>query len=190
MIVPVYGALVPCVNMQTVMASTFAPERAQCRLANPTRLRMHIRPIEPADVAAVAALFRSLAAEFIVHESSPDAAATFLRDNDEQGFLAYLRLGHAYHVAEIDGELAGFIAVRERQHLYHMFVARQFHRRGVARALWDVARRAAIVAGSDGSFTVNASNYALPVYQALGFERTAPMQCVNGLYFNPMKRPA
>ncbi|NHZ37899.1 GNAT family N-acetyltransferase [Massilia rubra] len=150
---------------------------------------MHIRPIEHSDVPAVAALFRALAIEFIVHESSPEAAATFLRDNDEEGFHGFLRLGHAYHVAEIDGELAGFIAVRERQHLYHMFVAKQFHGRGIARALWDVARRAAIVAGGDGSFTVNASNYALPVYEAMGFERTAPMQCVNGLYFNPMKRP-
>lgn len=151
---------------------------------------MHIRPIEHSDVAAVAAMFRALAIEFIVHESPPEAAATFLRDNDEEGFLGFLRLGHAYHVAEVDGELAGFIAVRERQHLYHMFVAKKFHGRGIARALWNVARRAAIVAGGDGSFTVNASNYALPVYEAMGFERTAPMQCVNGLYFNPMKRPA
>lgn len=151
---------------------------------------MRIRPIEHSDVPAVAALFRALATEFIVHESPPEAAATFLRDNDEAGFQGFLRLGHAYHVAEIDGELAGFIAIRERQHLYHMFVAKRFHRRGVARALWDVARRAAIVAGGDGSFTVNASNYALPVYQAMGFQRSAPMQCVNGLYFNPMQRPA
>ncbi|NHZ87475.1 GNAT family N-acetyltransferase [Massilia sp. CCM 8733] len=151
---------------------------------------MHIRPIEHSDVTAVAAMFRALAIEFIVHASPPEAAATFLRDNDEEGFLGFLRLGHAYHVAEVDGELAGFIAVRERQHLYHMFVAKKFHGRGIARAMWDVARRQAIVAGGDGSFTVNASNYALPVYQAMGFQRTAPMQCVNGLYFNPMQRPA
>lgn len=151
---------------------------------------MRIRPIEHRDIPAVAALFRALATEFIVHESSPEAAATFLRENDEEGFAAFLRIGHVYHVADIDGELAGFIAIRERRHLFHMFVASPYQRRGVARALWDVARREAIAAGGDGSFTVNASNYALPVYEAMGFERTAPMQCVNGLYFNPMKRPA
>ena len=151
---------------------------------------MRIRPIEPSDIPAVAALFRALAIEFIVHESPPEGAATFLRENDEEGVLGFMRLGYVYHVAEIDGELAGFIAIRERKHVHHMFVARQFHRRGVARALWDVARREAVNAGGDGSFTVNASNYALPVYEAMGFERTAPMQCVKGLYFNPMKRPA
>lgn len=151
---------------------------------------MRLRPIEHSDIPAVAALFRALATEFIVHESPPEAAATFLRENDEEGIAGFLRIGHVYHVADIDGELAGFIAIRERRHLFHLFVASPYQRRGVARALWDVARRAAIVAGGDGSFTVNASNYALPVYEALGFERSAPMQCVNGLYFNPMKRPA
>ncbi|MCE3604102.1 GNAT family N-acetyltransferase [Massilia sp. P8910] len=151
---------------------------------------MHIRPIEPGDIPAVVVLFRALATEFIVHESPPEVAATFLRDNDEQGFQGFLAKGYVYHVAEIDGGLAGFIAVRERKHLYHMFVGKNFHGRGVARAMWDVARRAAMEGGGDGSFTVNSSNYALPVYQSMGFERSAPMQSVNGLYFNPMKLSA
>ncbi|ATQ77575.1 GNAT family N-acetyltransferase [Massilia violaceinigra] len=151
---------------------------------------MRIRPIEPSDIPAVVALFRALATEFIVHESPPEVVATFLRDNDEQGFQGFLAKGYVYHVAEIDGELAGFIAVRERRHLYHMFVGKNFHGRGVARAMWDVARREAIDGGGDGSFTVNSSNYALPVYQAMGFERASPMQSVNGLHFNPMKLPA
>ncbi|MCY0910502.1 GNAT family N-acetyltransferase [Massilia antarctica] len=151
---------------------------------------MHIRPIEPGDIPAVVVLFRALATEFIVHESPPEVAATFLRDNDEQGFQGFLAKGYVYHVAEIDGGLAGFIAVRERKHLYHMFVGKNFHGCGVARAMWDVARRAAMEGGGDGSFTVNSSNYALPVYQSMGFERSAPMQSVNGLYFNPMKLSA
>ncbi|MDQ1922441.1 GNAT family N-acetyltransferase [Massilia pseudoviolaceinigra] len=151
---------------------------------------MRIRPIEPSDIPAVVALFRALATEFIVHESPPEVVATFLRDNDEQGFQGFLAKGYVYHVAEIGGELAGFIAIRERKHLYHMFVGKNFHGRGVARAMWDVARREAIDGGGDGSFTVNSSNYALPVYQAMGFERTSPMQSVNGLFFNPMKLPA
>ena len=52
--------------------------------------------------------------------------------------------------------------------------------------LWEVARPAAIDAGGSGSFTVNASNFAVPVYEAMGFVRTAPTQCLKGLYFNPM----
>ncbi len=50
-----------------------------------------------------------------------------------------------------------------------------------------MGRRARRGAGNPGLFTVNASNYAVGVYEALGFARTAPIQCKNGIYFNPMQ---
>jgi hypothetical protein len=50
-----------------------------------------------------------------------------------------------------------------------------------------VARREAVARGGPGQFTVNSSNYAVPVYEAFGFVRTAPTQCLKGLYFNPMR---
>jgi ribosomal protein S18 acetylase RimI-like enzyme len=149
---------------------------------------MWIRSIEEADLPAVARLLNLLSREFIVHESTPEGAATFLRENDEEAIRGYIGMGHVYHVAESDdGEIAGFIAVRDHSHLFHMFVGAKFQRQGVGRRLWEVARAQAIAAGGSGSFTVNASNYAVPVYEALGFLQSAPMQCVKGLYFNPMK---
>jgi ribosomal protein S18 acetylase RimI-like enzyme len=147
---------------------------------------MQIRAIEAADINAVASLFRALAIEFIVHESPPEAACTFLRENDAEAIRAYIDKGYVYHVAVSGGEIAGFVAVRERSHLFHLFVAKAWQRRGLARRLWQQARRQAIEDGGDGRFTVNSSNYALPLYHALGFVRTASMQCNNGLYFNPM----
>ncbi|UUZ49196.1 GNAT family N-acetyltransferase [Massilia sp. B-10] len=36
-------------------------------------------------------------------------------------------------------------------------------------------------------FTVNSSNYAVPVYEALGFVRTMPKLSRNGIEFNPMQ---
>lgn len=148
---------------------------------------MLIRFMEEPDVPAVALLLRALAEEFIVHESPCEGRVTFLRENDEEGLRGYLARGFVYHVAEIDGELAGFVAVRERSHLFQLFVGKRWHRRGVARALWEVARRAACEGGHPGVRTVNASNYAVPVYEALGFVRTAPMQYRKGVYFNPME---
>jgi GNAT superfamily N-acetyltransferase len=148
---------------------------------------MLIRPIEERDIAAVARLLDVLAREFIVHESTPEGASTFLRENDEAGIRGYIAMGHVYHVAECDGEIAGFIAIRERKHLFHMFVGARWQGRGMSRKLWEVARAAAIDTGASGQFTVNASNFAVPVYEAMGFVRTAPMQCVKGLFFNPME---
>lgn len=150
-------------------------------------MNMQIRPLEPTDIPAVSRLLRALAAEFIVHESPPEGAATFLRENDEDGVRGFVERGHVYHVALADGELAGFIAVRDNSHLFHMFVDKRYQRRGVARRLWEVARDAARAAGNPGYFTVNSSNHALPVYTGWGFVPTAPLQCVKGLVFTPMR---
>jgi GNAT superfamily N-acetyltransferase len=148
---------------------------------------MLIRPLEDADIPAVARLLKELASEFVVHESPPEGAATFLRENDETGLRGFVERGHVYHVALVGGELAGFIGVRDTSHLFHLFVAKHWHGQGIARKLWQVAREAALAAGNPGYFTINSSNHALPVYQAWGFVRTAPMQCTKGLYYNPMR---
>ncbi len=148
---------------------------------------MLIRPLVATDIPAVAALLRELAREYIVHESPPEGASTFLAENDEMGVRGFLARGHVYHVAVIDSAVAGFVAVRDRSHLFHLFVGKRWHRRGVARALWQTAYDAALQAGGDGAFTVNSSNFAVPVYEAFGFVRVGPTQCAKGLYFNPMR---
>ena len=148
---------------------------------------MFIRPCEDRDLPAMARLFRASALEYIVHDSPREGACSFLRENDEEGLRGFVRSGHFYHVAFEAGELAGFIAIRNNDHLYHLFVDRRWHRQGLARRLWDVARAAALARGGAGSFTVNASSFAVPVYEAFGFERTGPLQCVKGLKVNPMR---
>lgn len=145
---------------------------------------MQIRPLEEPDIAQVARLFRALSQQFIVHDAPAEGAAMFLRENDEQALRGFIAAGtHVYHVADDNGSIAGFIAVRARTHLFHLFVAQSHHGQGLARRLWDAARAAS---GHDGTFTVNASTYALPVYRAFGFVPTAPLQCVKDVTFTPM----
>jgi ribosomal protein S18 acetylase RimI-like enzyme len=158
---------------------------------------MLIRPIAEADIPAAAALLRRAAEEFILHESTPEGAARFLAEQGEDGLRRFIADGYVYHVAVVDGELAGFIGIRGRSHVYGLYVDKRWQRRGIARRLWDTARAVALagVASVDpvehsgahpGEFTVNASNYAVALYEALGFERTAPMQ-VGIVRYNPMR---
>ncbi len=130
---------------------------------------------------------RRLSDEFIVHECTPGAAADFARENDELGIRGFVNAGMVYYVAENAGEITGFIAIRENKHVFHMFVDKTHHRQGIAKALWQTARQAALDAGNPGVFTVNASTFALPVYESLGFARTAALQCKNGIYYTPMQ---
>ncbi len=148
---------------------------------------MNIRPVRETEIAAVAALLRAASEEFIVNKSSPEAAAAFLNENDESCIRAFILAGTAYYVAELDGALAGFIALRENKHVFHVFVDKRYHRRGIARAMFERVRRDAIAAGNPGLFTVNASNYAVTLYEKLGFVRTDGTLCKNGLAYNPMQ---
>jgi GNAT superfamily N-acetyltransferase len=147
---------------------------------------MLIRPLILADIPAAADLLARAATAFILPESAPADAAAFLAEQDAAALRRNVDGGYVYHVALVDGVLAGFIGVRDASHLYHLFVDARFQRRGIARRLWDVARAAALGPGHPGVFTVNASNAALPFYLALGFERTAPMQ-VRLVRYNPMR---
>ena len=151
---------------------------------------MHIRPLQQTDIPAVAALLATLARQFIINESSPEAARAFLDANGEDGLRGMIERGFVYHLAEIGEQVVGFIGLREHKHLFHMFVASEHHGQGLGRALWAVARQGAVDAGGSGVFTVNASNHAVAVYEKLGFVRTAPTQFVNGIYFNPMQLDA
>jgi GNAT superfamily N-acetyltransferase len=127
-----------------------------------------------------AAMLRTLAQTFITPGMAAEAAATFLRENDAEAMLVNRARGHLVRIAEIGGATAGFIAIRPPSHVFHQFVAQAYHRRGVARQLWDGARGAAT------AFTVNASPYAVPAYEALGFACAGPMACVRGVSFQPM----
>jgi GNAT superfamily N-acetyltransferase len=142
-----------------------------------------IRSASDSDFPGMAQMLHTLATRFIVPDMPPEAAATFLRENNEAALLAYRAAGHVTSVAEIDGTLAGFISIRPPSHVFHLFVAERWHRRGVARALWELARARA---APGAAFTVNASPYAVPAYVALGFRCDGALQCRNGVTFQPM----
>lgn len=88
--------------------------------------------------------------------------------------------------AFVDGRLAGVVAIRDRSHLYHLFVAAEFQKRGLARTLWNHAKQAALLAGSARIFTVNSTPHAEPVYERFGFQATGPRVEANGIAFIPM----
>ena len=57
----------------------------------------------------------------------------------------------------------------------------------MARRLWQAVRDASIAGGNTTGFTVNASLYALPLYERLGFVATGPKVEMDGIAFVPMR---
>ena len=150
---------------------------------------MEFRAGSPADAEAIAALVASFQSE-LTDDPAGAGAEKYLASvsvQAERGYLASER--YQYLVAYSDSELAGFIAIRDGSHLFHLFVERAHQRQGIARRLWERALEELCAPGSDGGFTVNSSLRAVPVYQAFGFVPAGSIQSIHGISFLPMRRP-
>lgn len=94
---------------------------------------------------------------------------------------------YRYWMAYAGAELAGVVAMRDNRHLFHLFVARALHGRGLARQLWNAAGQAALEAGNTEGYTVNSSPSALPIYLRFGFVPTGPRVEQHGIAYIPMR---
>lgn len=142
-----------------------------------------IRVAAPAEVPAITSLIRSV----LPFLTKADDGVSFASTVTEENVLGFVTENDGrYQVAFVDGELAGVVSVRDNSHLFHLYVAERFHRRGIARALWQAARDDAQARGNPGRFTVKSSPYAVGVYERFGFKATGPRAEQGGLAYVPM----
>jgi len=87
----------------------------------------------------------------------------------------------------IGNEPAGVIAMKGKDHISLLFVKKEYHRRGIARKLFETASDECNQEKSLEKFTVNSSPYAVEVYRRLGFVPTGTEENVNGIRFTPME---
>jgi len=141
------------------------------------------------DAQRISALLTALAEEFIVGEFSTEGRLHLLAHFGVSEMETRLEAReYRFQVAEDGAVLAGVVAVRAGTHLQYLFVARSHQRCGLARRLWDLARLDAIGGGNAaGRFSVNASSYAVPAYERLGFRCVGPVRQENGVRFQPME---
>jgi GNAT superfamily N-acetyltransferase len=151
---------------------------------------MEFRTGSPVDAEVIAGLIASFQSE-LTDDPSGAGAEEFLASvslRAEREYLASER--YRYFVAYSDSQLAGFIAIRDGSHLFHLFVDRAYQRQGLGRLLWQQALREMCTPNSEGVFTVNSSLSAVPVYRSFGFVPADSRQSVHGISFLPMRRPA
>ena len=151
---------------------------------------MEFRAGSPSDAEAIAGLIASFQSA-LTDDPSGAGAEQYLASVSVQAEREYLASErYRYLLAYSDSQLAGFIAIRDGSHLFHLFVDRAHQRQGIARLLWERAVRKLCAPGSEGGFTVNSSLSAAPVYQAFGFVPAGALQSMHGISFLPMRRPA
>ena len=146
-----------------------------------------IRPAQLEDAEAISQLiYESIQA--VMPRPQDEGADTFLQSitaAEVERMLGDPRF--RYFVACEQRTLAGFIAIRDNTHLYHLFVAEAFQRRGFGRKLWERAAADAVDRGNSNGFTVNSTPPAIAFYERFGFTVAGPLMQMNGIDFVPMR---
>ncbi|AJG24975.1 GNAT family N-acetyltransferase [Cupriavidus basilensis] len=139
------------------------------------------------DAAGMSALALSVAHYFTI-EASGAGAEDFLASLSPDAMSGYVTSPRFHYLVACRGEqLAGILAMRDVSHLFHLFVAPQMHRSGIAGALWQAASQAAIASGEVREFTVNSSPFATVVYERFGFRAIGPRAQTKGIAYVPMR---
>lgn len=148
---------------------------------------MNYRCAKPEDAERLSELVMSFQ-HLLTADPDGSGAETFFASVSADAERGYIQSGRYYFlVAETGEEIVGFIAIRDRTHLFHMFVASSHQRRGLARELWRRARKAVEELGPVEQFTVNSSTTAVPVYERFGFRAASDPVREHGVEFIPMR---
>lgn len=87
---------------------------------------------------------------------------------------------HFVYVQE--NEIVGFIAIKNKNRLFHLFVDKKYHKKGIAKELWNYIKEHYDVS----NMSVNASLYAIKTYESFGFKINGEQNEYLGLKYQPM----
>lgn len=145
-----------------------------------------LREATVADADAISALVCESTRRWIAPDCTPDGAAQLLQMLATGPTAARLADGFRYLVAQRGNDLVGVAALRPPAHLFHLFVADDAQRQGLARRMWLIVQAWVEESAPSTPITVNASRHALAVYRKFGFQATAAEASEHGIVFTPM----
>lgn len=126
--------------------------------------------------------------EFEAPYYSQEGIETFYRFIDLENIKKCLKENYKMYVAKKENKIIGMIAFRDNSHIALLFVDKEFHKKGIARKLFEKAKKYCIENNKNiEHITVNSSPYAVGFYEKIGFVKIAEEQVVDGLRFTPMK---
>lgn len=144
-----------------------------------------IRKAEGKDSAQISHLITQHL-DTILTDPKRSSTQTFLKSVEPEAILENLKSEHFFYlIATFQEDIVATIGMRNGNHLFHLFVAKQAQGHGLASKLWQVAKKLCQEQGHD-FVTVNATPNAEMVYLHFGFKPTGPLTVKNGVAFIPM----
>ncbi|MCL2155544.1 MAG: GNAT family N-acetyltransferase [Leptospirales bacterium] len=125
--------------------------------------------------------------EFIASDFSQNGIDHFYEIISRQSIHGRLFSGNIIYIAKSDNKIAGYIEIKDLNHIYLLFVKKEFHRRGIAKKLLDFSINFLTKSNPKlKAITVNSAPYSVKIYERLGFNKIAEMQLKNGILSYPM----
>ena len=141
---------------------------------------VYVRLLTIAEIPMALALALRVFMRFEAPDYSQDGVDTFRNTLAEAGFAERITCYGAFE----DSVLVGMLATRQDGlHITLFFVEEACQRRGIGRLLFEQA----LAQAAGRVLTVNASPYAVEIYQHLGFQAVMEEQLMHGIRFTPMR---
>lgn len=150
-----------------------------------------IRKIKPDEVNEALALALEVFMQFEAPDYLPEGVVTFKRDIIEnESFIADCKQGVCPIYAAFDdtNKIIGIIGMRSQTHINLVFVKKDFHRQGIATAIFRFMLKDLLNQNPDLSeITLNSSPYGKAFYLHIGFVPISEEKEINGIRCTPMK---
>lgn len=148
---------------------------------------MKIIDLQKNDIKNALDLVWSVFKEFEAPDYSTEGIEEFKKFISYSSIVEKFDKGELYFWGCIDNnDLTGVIATRGINHICMLFVKKEYHRRGIAKSLFQIVKEKCKNQNNISNITVNSSQYAVDVYHHLGFIDTDKQLTVNGIRFTPM----
>ncbi|WNJ19993.1 GNAT family N-acetyltransferase [Pontibacter sp. G13] len=151
---------------------------------------IRIRPANEFDCAEISQMIRLSAEESLYPAFGDGGIQAFEQGISPAAIRICLLEGYAYYVAQQFDEIVGVVAVRDRTHLFHLFVHPKVQGNGLGARLMEYAFDEVGTNYSFRSVTVNSSTGAISFYRKNGFLPDGDMQIKQGVPYLPMVRHA
>lgn len=147
------------------------------------------REIEPGEEEAACRLVLECFDEFVAPGYSQEGVTEFKKYVNSAVLKSRLHNSESFVLLAVNvDELVGIIEIRSFNHVSLLFVKKDFHKKGIARQLLNLALKKCIHHNTQLEFVdVNSSPNAVGVYEKLGFIKTGSEQVINGIRFFPLK---
>jgi len=148
---------------------------------------MYIRQLTEQEIPVALKLVWEVFLEFEAPEYSEEGVETFREFIEPTSIIDKVTLGELLFIGCLDDEeqIVGVLAIRAFHHICLLFVLKKYHRQGIARTLFETAKKLCIERNT-GKITVNSSPYAVEIYRKLGFIVAGTELQQNGIRYTPM----